>query len=1092
MAGVQGTRVDSLYWDMALNTAPFMAGAGRATTMLGSLTKALNSPVGAAGALAASLTLVGVKATNMAEDLDKSLREVASILPITGDQVGSLRAQIVDLSTRVPEPPIQLTKGLYQTISAGITETSEAMQVLEVATRAATAGLTDTLTSVDAITTVLNAYQMEAEEATHVSDVLFKTVQLGKTTFPELAGAIGNVATSAALADVSLEEVGAAITTMTKAGLGIDETATALNRFLLSVVQQEKNAVEASEELGFEFSITALKAKGLSQFLRELEEATQGDIEALQAIFPNIRSARAAFLIGGSAANVFQEDLEEMEKATNAARDAFTDISGAADEQWAILKNKVNAIWHELGDVTLPMVIGVLRELNEVLEDETTTRIRTLERLGLQERADALRRIQLLGQTREEIENTESALAGLAAAFIREGEGRMPIRPGSTTMGSRELGVLPEGILTETGFRNQMGIDEDAMRAFIEDALAGQLDIEGLMAEIRERAVDASKHELNVLEEQFELLQQMQLLLEERAEKEGLIADLNKSSQESQGMTLADQARGLRQAAELRAETQRLADIDVSAPMHILGETTQRVGEDLNRVREIINEGDFGLEESLGMDDPERIVDGIRAVERAFAQLASGVSPEKVTLELGMALAELDVELEDLPPSIQAYVEQLREMASGEGDAADAASDLLDTFMKMSRAVIDLASAFGGLDRDASVALNSAANVAQGVIDIAGGDYIKGGIQVVSGIANLVSSLTGESEEDRTLRENNKQLELLREGIATLNESLLSTPVSNINDAIAALEGQLRAFENRGLPDHFRDDTGLVFFNRGLEEALGELGLSMQELEELAQMLGIDFVRTAEGVEQLLGALRQFEIERLFESFAGQLRMLRLEFQLFDIDDPVKQLERFRELMLEFMDLPESWAKAIQSFDLSTASGREKLENFILSLFENPSLWQGMLGDLSVDEFLSIIQQMEGLIDDADAQKGSSSDFGIRRQITEITATRMAGILETGLIYWQASAENTALIAQAVAGAGGLMPPTVGELDGAGGGSAELVIQGDIVVHVTVEAGTDAEGQGREAARGAIRELDRYLGRNVIEERRAQGLPVTG
>ncbi|KKM23183.1 hypothetical protein LCGC14_1617750, partial [marine sediment metagenome] len=48
-------------------------------------------------------------------------------------------------------------------------------------------GITSTLVAVNAITTVLNAYGMEADRASHVSDLLFQSVKGGKINFEQLA-----------------------------------------------------------------------------------------------------------------------------------------------------------------------------------------------------------------------------------------------------------------------------------------------------------------------------------------------------------------------------------------------------------------------------------------------------------------------------------------------------------------------------------------------------------------------------------------------------------------------------------------------------------------------------------------------------------------------------------------------------------------------------------------------------------------------------------------------------------------------------------------------------------------------------------------
>ena len=75
-----------------------------------------------------------------------------------------------------------------------------------------------TETAADAITTILNAYKMSAEEAGTVSDQLFTTVRLGKTTFGELGASIAQVAPIAAAYGISIDQVLGAVASLTKQG----------------------------------------------------------------------------------------------------------------------------------------------------------------------------------------------------------------------------------------------------------------------------------------------------------------------------------------------------------------------------------------------------------------------------------------------------------------------------------------------------------------------------------------------------------------------------------------------------------------------------------------------------------------------------------------------------------------------------------------------------------------------------------------------------------------------------------------------------------------------------------------------------------
>jgi len=193
----------------------------------------------------------------------------------------SYAERIKHLSVTYGESADILTKALYNILSASVAPT-KALDVLNISARAAKAGITETSTAAYAITGILNAYGYSADKAADVSDVLFSTVKAGQTTFAELATAVGRVTAIAATSGVALEEVGAALSTITRAGIDTNEAVTSLRAAIAALTGKGEAAVEVARAHGIELSTQALRAKGLKGALEEL--ATLDD-EVLKKIF---------------------------------------------------------------------------------------------------------------------------------------------------------------------------------------------------------------------------------------------------------------------------------------------------------------------------------------------------------------------------------------------------------------------------------------------------------------------------------------------------------------------------------------------------------------------------------------------------------------------------------------------------------------------------------------------------------------------------------------------------------------------------------------------------------------------------------------
>jgi TP901 family phage tail tape measure protein len=219
--------------------------------------------------------------------LEHQLAEVSTMLD---DQtmlyLPQYRDQLVKLSIQYGESTQTLSRGLYDIISASV-DAADALEVLEVSTKAAKAGISDTGIAADAITTVLNSYSLKAKEAGRVSDLLFATIIRGKTTFNELGPSIGQVASLAASAGLSLEEVCAALATMTRAGLQTDIAVTSLKGILTTFLSPQQQAVDIAKKWGLELNTNTLRTKGLSGVIQELSKMSQ---ENIAGIFGNVRA----------------------------------------------------------------------------------------------------------------------------------------------------------------------------------------------------------------------------------------------------------------------------------------------------------------------------------------------------------------------------------------------------------------------------------------------------------------------------------------------------------------------------------------------------------------------------------------------------------------------------------------------------------------------------------------------------------------------------------------------------------------------------------------------------------------------------------
>lgn len=160
----------------------------------------------------------GAASTKFAADFESGVAKVSTIADTAVMSVEEIGDGVKGIAEDVGISTNELNEGLYELISAN-GDTANSMAYLETAAQLAKGGFTDVNTAVNGVTSVMNAYGMEGEEAFRkVADIMIETQNVGKTTAGELAASLYNVIPIASAAGVSFEEVSAGLAAITAQG----------------------------------------------------------------------------------------------------------------------------------------------------------------------------------------------------------------------------------------------------------------------------------------------------------------------------------------------------------------------------------------------------------------------------------------------------------------------------------------------------------------------------------------------------------------------------------------------------------------------------------------------------------------------------------------------------------------------------------------------------------------------------------------------------------------------------------------------------------------------------------------------------------
>ena len=242
---------------------------------------------------------------------------------------------------------VELTAAAYDVASAGFLKTADQTKILEAATKGAVGGMSDINTVGNAVTSVLNAYGMSADQAGLLVDGFIQTQNDGKIVLAEYAQLIGRLAPLGAAAGVGIKELNAAVATITAQGVAPEAAVTGLAQAISSILKPTADAQKLAKELGIDFTETGLRSKGLGGFLNEVATATGGSASKLTQLFGPMDAVKSLLPLLSGDMKKFVENILKQDEAAGVATKAFNDMAntlgGALKEVDTAFKNLVVA-----------------------------------------------------------------------------------------------------------------------------------------------------------------------------------------------------------------------------------------------------------------------------------------------------------------------------------------------------------------------------------------------------------------------------------------------------------------------------------------------------------------------------------------------------------------------------------------------------------------------------------------------------------------------------------------------------------------------------------------------------------------------------
>lgn len=293
-----------------------------------------------------------------AADFEKQMSRVKAISGATEGEFKSLKEEALRLGATTSKSASEVAKGMEDMAAMGF-NVNEIMAAMPGVISAAEAAGSDLATTSGIVAAALNAFQLEASEASRIADVLAMTANVSAAGVEDMGYAFKYAAPIANSLGISIEEVAAAVGIMTNAGLEGSQAGTSLRQILISLNNPAAEQEKIMKKLGFSMRDANGESKSLSDIIRDLTKATDGMTEAeklatvAKLVGSEAASGMVSILEGGvNQLDEFTEALRNSEGAAKDAADVMMDnYSGSFEE----FQGALETLGIKVGDSFLPI-----------------------------------------------------------------------------------------------------------------------------------------------------------------------------------------------------------------------------------------------------------------------------------------------------------------------------------------------------------------------------------------------------------------------------------------------------------------------------------------------------------------------------------------------------------------------------------------------------------------------------------------------------------------------------------------------------------------------------------------------------------------
>lgn len=309
--------------------------------------------------------------TKSASYFTNGMAKMSTLFDTTKVNVGQLSKEFIGLSNETGKSATELAEAGYQALSASV-PVEKLGGFIETSANLAKVGFTDTATAVDVMTTAINAYGMETEDADKIANNLVRTQNLGKTTVNELASSMGKIIPTASSMNVDLDNLCTTYVSLTKQGIATAEATTYANSMMNEMGDSGTTVGGILKDVtGKSFQELMADGNSLGDVLAILQNYANDTGTNFNELWGSSEAGKAAIAILNGGVDEFNSTLAEMGSTADIVGEGLEKLDTPSAKINKAL-NQVKNSGIELGSAFLTALVPTITTVADVVERVTT------------------------------------------------------------------------------------------------------------------------------------------------------------------------------------------------------------------------------------------------------------------------------------------------------------------------------------------------------------------------------------------------------------------------------------------------------------------------------------------------------------------------------------------------------------------------------------------------------------------------------------------------------------------------------------------------------------------------------------------------